>query len=800
MELLAPAGNREAMVAAVQQGADAVYLGFTSFGARGYAGNFDADGLLAAVDYCHERDRRVYVTVNTLVKQREIPALYELLALINKAGADAVIVQDLGVAAIARECFPQLPLHASTQMTLHNAQGAAFARSMGIVRVVPARECPLSELEAMTRAGVEVEAFVHGALCVSVSGQCLFSSMVGGRSGNRGKCAQPCRLPYRCGEGTADYLLSMRDLMVLDRLPALAQAGVAALKIEGRMKRPEYVAVVTAAYRRALDAVSEALHGGVPYALEASEREGLMQVFHRGGFTHGHMLGDAHAGLVDPTRPNHGGLEMGYISTVRNGLAALTVGRALHDGDGLQIRDGEDREFTYAGPEVAAGERALLRTPFPVKPGSGVFRLTDAEQMRAAQTACEGENRRIPVDAVLRAISGECATLELCDGTHRVVAMAVEPTAVADRRALDEDGARKQIERMGDSPYLLRTLTVHSRDAFLPVSALNALRRDALERLAETRRARPERPALPLAPIEQCTGDDDAEAQPRLIAQTQQIEDARALLQAGAEAVYWSPADYRLSALRAAFDAPCTGPGAGEYPAVWFVLPPLAWSVELEELAAWVRGNAARFSGVVLTNPGQLVLDFGAMPRVADAPLHAWNHHARGALRRAGCVRTTLSPELNAGEIGEALTAGGGWEIAVYGRAPLMLLSHCPRRMREGAQGCARCERGEPLPPLTDRKGYVFPLARLRMEHGCQLRLLNSLPTWLLEKHNRALRMLAQKNGVSWRLCFAGEPLPQCEALVRHARACLGGAASGIQNFEGEPFSATAGHFARGVE
>ena len=771
MELLAPAGDREAMVAAVQHGADAVYLGYATFGARGYAGNFDDDGLREAIGYCHERGCGVYVTVNTLVKEREMHALYRVLSLINDAGADAVIVQDIGVAAVVRDCFPELPLHASTQMALHNAQGVAFARQQGFTRVVAARECPLAELTAMARAGgadVGIEAFAHGALCVSLSGQCLFSSMVGGRSGNRGRCAQPCRLPYRTGERERNYPLSMRDLMTLDSLPRLADAGVLAIKIEGRMRRAEYVAVATASYRRALDA----LKAGIPYTLQEAERDALLQVFHRGGFTRGHTLGASQSELVEASRPGHGGLGMGTIESIRKGLAEMTALRPLHDGDGLQVRhtkqDGE-KEFTYSGPEVPAGRRALLRIPFAVEVGDAVFRLTDAAQMREARGACAEERRRVPVDAVLSAFPGAPAILTLTDGIHTVTAATAEPVAPAEKRALDISGARRQIERMGDTPYTLRSFQLRGEGAFLPISALNALRRDALGALGLARKARSVRRVLPFKEPAIAASTD----QLRVIAQTYRLADAENLLAAGADAVYWSPMDYRPEALR------CATKGA-DHAKVWFVLPPLAWSEELENLAAWVR--AADFSGVALVNPGQLAMDWGGLPRAADAPLHAWNRTARHTLAEWGCQRATLPPELNAGEMAEALAVGGAWEMVVYERTQLMLLSHC--LPGEG--------------PLIDRKGYAFPQERLRMAHGCHIRLLNSLPTWLPDKHARALRSLAAQGNLSWRLRFTDEPLAMCEALVRRARARL------VDSLEEEMDSilgaVTSGHFSRGVE
>jgi len=226
MELLAPAGNRKALDAAIAAGADAIYLGYTAFSARSYAGNFDEKGLADAVRAAHQMGRRIYVTVNTLVKEEELPELTEALRVIRDSGADAILVQDLGVLRVARTAFPDLVIHASTQMTVNNVQGVQLLRDLGVRRVVPARECRISELHAMARTGVEIEAFVHGALCVCVSGQCLFSGMIGGRSGNRGKCSQPCRLPYTLSDGTHGYLLSPKDLMLVSRIRELREAGI----------------------------------------------------------------------------------------------------------------------------------------------------------------------------------------------------------------------------------------------------------------------------------------------------------------------------------------------------------------------------------------------------------------------------------------------------------------------------------------------------------------------------------------------------------------------------------------------
>ena len=273
LELLAPAGGMDALRAAFANGADAVYLGASAFGARASAG-FDEAALREAMCLAHLHRKKIYVTVNILTKEREMDGVRQTLSLLSSLGADAVLVQDLGVLKICREEFPELPVHASTQMALHNAAGVRLSRSLGAARAVMARECDLHELRLAAQTGLEIEAFCHGALCVSCSGQCLFSSMIGGRSGNRGRCAQPCRLPYAY-QGKAGAWLSPRDLCARDELQAMADAGVYSFKIEGRLKRPEYVAVVTRSYRNALDDVL----AGRFHPADPAEKERLTQIF-----------------------------------------------------------------------------------------------------------------------------------------------------------------------------------------------------------------------------------------------------------------------------------------------------------------------------------------------------------------------------------------------------------------------------------------------------------------------------------------------------------------------------------------
>ena len=317
-ELLAPAGSEEALYAAVAAGADAVYLGGKAFGARAFAANFDEDALARAVTYCHLHGVRLYVTVNTLVYERELPAWLDFCRSLYKMGVDALIVTDLGGISLLRKHLPDMELHASTQMGIHNSEGVAVAASMGLSRAVVARECSLADMRAMVEnAPLELEVFLHGALCVCHSGQCLFSSLVGGRSGNRGECAQPCRLPY----GDGKYPLSLKDLSLAGHITELIDAGVSSLKIEGRMKSPDYVYGVTRIYRRLLDEGRN--------ATEAEERE-LSALFSRDGFTDGYFVGRL-GGMTgvrsEAQKAESRAMEKGAFSPLRIPVSAKAVFR-----------------------------------------------------------------------------------------------------------------------------------------------------------------------------------------------------------------------------------------------------------------------------------------------------------------------------------------------------------------------------------------------------------------------------------------------------------------------------------------
>ncbi len=727
LENLAPAGDRECLERAVAAGADAVYLGYAAFSARAGAGNFDEAQLRQAVHFAHLHHVRVHVTVNTLVKDGELTGVMEVLRLLHDAGVDAVLVQDLGVMQLARTCFPALPVHASTQMALHNAAGVAFCRRHGLTRAVLARECSLREIRRAAEVGLEIEVFGHGAQCVAVSGQCLFSSMLGGRSGNRGRCAQPCRLPYTYRGRTAAWL-SPRDVCLRDHLPELAQAGACSVKLEGRLKRPEYVATVAASYRKGIDALAD----GTFRPADAAERDDLVQIFSRGGLMDGYALGCQDAGVICPDRVNHGGVFIGRIEAVAGGMARLRLERDLMDGDGLQLRTEKgDSEMIYAGHAVSAGDIALLRLRPDMKPhaGDGVFRLTSSAQLERARALTV---KPIPCDLLLTALPGEKLLLTASDGASSVTVTG-EIVAAAQKRALTEEDARKSLAKLGDTPFVLRDCTVFTENAFVPVSALNAIRRDAMLALENQRAADFTLARGAVHPPKAVTLPAGKAPETIVFRDLTQYECVKPL----SARLVWYPEDFREAALERDLTALAAG--------VWLHLPMKCEQATLEMLHRFVTAHADHLGGVVLGSVGQLGLQW-PVPMGAGEGIPVMNRRAAQVLYDEGCEFVTASGELSASELSALLADDPPMLIPAYGRAQLMLLHHCPARTYRGlTQGHADCRMCDTQHPdaladtsLTDRRGVDFPLLRQRLPEGCLVRLMNSVPTDLVSRVRRA--------------------------------------------------------------
>ena len=751
VELLAPAGSREALVAAVENGANAIYLAGNAFGARAYASNFDREALREAIHFAHLRKVAIHVTVNTIVADEEMGPLRDYLRFLYEAGADAVLVQDLGVARVAHETVPDLPLHASTQMSVSSLEGVRALAELGFTRVVLARELSLKEIRHIcAHAPVEIETFMHGALCVCYSGQCLMSSMIGGRSGNRGRCAQPCRLPYTLvdekgqdvlGDKAGSYLLSPRDLSTIDVIPDLIEAGVSSLKIEGRMKRPEYVATVVRTYREAIDTY----YAGKGYAVTQEERDDLAQIFNR-DFTTAYLEGRPGKAMMSDRRPNNRGLLIGRVTAYDWDARIVTVKLSGRLGLGDQVdfwvkvggrvtatisslRDAEGREVE----EGQAGDTVSFAIPSAVRDHDRVFKVYDARLMeRAKETYASGAPvRRIPVAIAVRAAVGEPLTVTIADGEgHRAEGKTDFIGEPARKRPLSEETIRKQVSRLGTSVYEMQSLNCEiAGEVMVPMSEINEARRKAVEALDALRLREIEvRPARP----EPKFTDRIARPTPKkahFLVAVDTLGKAEAALAAGADGILFGGESYEHRVI-----AP------EEYERAWQMA---------REAGARIDFNTPR-----IVHDGQqkhverLLAAFAAFPpdavhvhniamlalvrRLTDFAIHAdyslisYNKQTLAFLKDYGASSATLSPELTAKEIRQlAKESPLPLTCIVHGRLELMVSNYCVTGSFLGGCGegpCTQpCTRGHFA--LKDRKDALFPLA---MDQFCHMHVLNS--------------------------------------------------------------------------
>lgn len=484
VEILSPAGSYESLKAAIAAGADAVYIGGSRFGARAYADNLQEDMLLEAIDYVHLHGRKIYLTVNTLLKEKELQEeLYDYLLPYYKQGLDAVIVQDIGVLQFVKKHFPDLPIHASTQMTITNLLGAKFLEELGVERVVTARELQLEEIKEISEStNLEIESFVHGALCYCYSGQCLYSSLLGGRSGNRGQCAQPCRLPYKVNrDKESQYVLSLKDMCTLEYIPELIESGIYSFKIEGRMKKPEYVALVTAMYRKYVDLYLE--KGKKAFRVEPKDREMLMDLYNRGGSHGGYYHAKNGREMLSLTRPNHAGVPALQVLRSNGKNVSVKAIVDIHKGDVIELPDGAEN-YTFAN-DVKAGQNANIITHKKhfFRKEQILNRTRNEKLINDIQDSIINRKIKEKINGKLILSSTDFAKLTLTYGD-----MIVEETGDVAQEAINQpmDVSRieKQMRKTGNTPFEFEKIDIELHgNLFMPMQSLNELRRNALEEL-----------------------------------------------------------------------------------------------------------------------------------------------------------------------------------------------------------------------------------------------------------------------------------------------------------------------------
>ena len=732
VELLAPAGSYESMTAAVCAGADAVYIGGSRFGARAYANNLDEEAMLRAIDYVHLHGRRLYMTVNTLMKERELEGLFDYLNPYYMQGLDAAIVQDLGVFSYLKEHFPGLHLHASTQMTITGAYGARLLKELGASRVVTARELSLEEIrEIKEQADVEIESFVHGALCYCYSGQCLMSSLIGGRSGNRGRCAQTCRLPYEVKQGgktlnkkDEKYVLSLKDLCTLDLIPDMLEAGIYSLKIEGRMKSPRYTAGVVSVYRKYVDRYLE--YGREGYRVEEADKRLLLDLFDRGGFSDGYYQ-------------NHNGRHM----------VALKEKPAF--------REGNQSLFDYLDKTYVEGERQ--------EPVKGLVSLREGEPA-ALSLAVSGLGKEEPEREIRVAVTGQEAQTAL-------------------NQPITKEKLLKQMGKTGGTPFVFETLEAEmSGSPFLPVQALNELRRQGLKALEDAVLGQYRRESGTAEPEKIGSEKRQRETgQPcRLTAQTEREDVARELLtipeisriyldSCGIGAERWE----ELAAACKAVGKEC------------YLSLPQIFRKEAREYFRRERESflAAGFDGCLIRSAEELLFlreEYSWNGKlIFDSSLYTFNRKAQETMIRLGADELTYPLELNSGELG-ALD-GLGEELVVYGNLPVMVSAQCIRRTVSG------CDHRPEVVRLKDRLGKEFPV-RNCCRFCCNI-IYNTSPLSLLGQERQVERL----GPAGLRLQFTLEEPREAGQIARaFADSFLHGRAVSL------PGSFTRGHFKRGVE
>ncbi|HEY3317309.1 MAG TPA: DUF3656 domain-containing protein [Coriobacteriia bacterium] len=792
-ELLAPAGGRDAFVAAVANGADAVYLGMKELNARRGAENFTLEQLSEAARYAHLRGRKVYLTANILVLEHEMQTALHSVSDAWEAGVDAVIVQDLGLMRLIRRELPDVRVHASTQLNAHNAASVEALADLGVARVTLARETSVGEIAAMAAASrVELESFVHGALCFCYSGQCLMSSVIGGRSANRGLCAQPCRLPYQLvderGHETVcpgAFLLSPKDLAGITVLPDLVRSGVSALKIEGRMKSAEYVALVTGVYRAALD---RAAADPDAFAVTAAEWGTLEEAFSR-GFTEGSLTGKSQAERMSWRRPNNRGVPVARIASMSAGRATLALDRALDAEDTIEVWTGRGRfaqragRMTVAGkpaPVAPAGARAELELEQTANAGDRVFRVANASLLDAARRTYAHPRQTVPLEiaVVVRAGLPLTITASAAGSTATATGPVVE---LARTKHVTAEEVMEHVGRLGGTPYVADAWQLEIDPAAgIGFSTLHAVRRDALEALDAARLA-PWTERAPRRPrIESPSGRERVvrAGPPELVASVASLEAARACLDSGADRVL----------LAVAHVGPSVPLPAGVEP----LLPRVVHEAELPGLLGWTHGAKRVTTG----NLGVLAMLASQGIRTdADWGLNVVNPWAAETLADLGAGMLWASPELNGRQLA-ALAGGSSLPVGalVFGRLELMVAEHCVIAAgRDCDRSCLGCARRARRWRLRDAKGYEFPVTtdvagRSRVYNAVTLDLSRSVRE-LAEARLAAVRLELETSSAE----EAAEAVGAWRRVLEEAEAGMPAPASPLV----EP--ATTGHFYRGV-
>ncbi len=766
IELLAPVGHKEGLVAAVTNGADAIYVGGAAFGARKEAA-FTHEELIEVISYAHLHHVKVYVTVNTTIFDEEIEPLKEYIHFLYTHDVDAIIVQDIGVANLVRTLYPDFELHFSTQMTLHNTEGVKFAKDFGADRVVVARENTLEDIKAMNKAvDIDLEVFVHGAICVSYSGQCLMSSVIGARSGNRGSCAQTCRLPYELvnlknnqviHSEVGSYLLSPRDLNTIHEVGELIEAGVTSFKIEGRLKRPEYVATVISAYRRAIDSYLETKKVDVTKQTSFD----MLQIFNR-GFTKGYLFNETGMSLMSPDRPNNKGIQLGEVINVSKKRVTVKLNGPLSVGDGLRFVSAHSdkdqglqvQKMFVKKQDVKLAPKGLVEFEVNFKPevGMKVYKTLSVE-LNERVTTTEKEVPKIQIYGEVTGKLNEPLTLMVWDDESNMVTLSSEQVfEVAQKTALTSERLKEQLQKTGSTPFAFSYLNVSLEEGItFPISQVNAMRRDILEQLQQKRQVyytdRDITATKTEMTIERATVKEESELSisVRNFKQLQSIIDHPSV-----HRIYYKDIKTLTKALEVAKAANKQ------------LIPQFDRIMDDESIASAKAAITANdVKTVMLSEWGmwQAVKDLD-LTLLADFAYNMNNVYSLQTLKEMGYEQATLSYEVNQRQIRGLLKETPlPLEAIVFTRIPMMIMKHCPVKMLNSPNDdfCRLCL-STPF-GLKDRKNKVMPLLRTG---NCLTEIFNAQHLILIEY----ISDLKRQGVRSFRLEFTSETEAEILAAI----------------------------------
>lgn len=800
VELLAPVGSFEALKAAVQNGANAVYLGGKDFGARASANNFDRDELKEAVKYAHIRGVQVFVTTNTLRKENEIEDFLEYAKFLYDIDVDAIILQDIGMARLIKRELPDFELHASTQMVAHSLEDVKYLESVGFDRVVLAREVTVEEIKYICdNCKADIEVFVYGALCVCYSGQCLMSSMIGNRSGNRGRCAQPCRQRYELidvytGEvvnSNGDYLLSPRDLNAIEEIDKVIDAGVHSLKIEGRMKRPEYVATVIDGYRKTID---EYL---ATNKLNVSDEtiNDLYTIFNR-KFTKGLLLGDVGKDMMNSQLPNNQGLYVGTVVDYNKKAKRLKIKLAntLKKGDGINLGGGTIGRIIKNGNIETIGykgETIELDFVGEARKGQIVFKTSDSELMDRVQATFTQDKEFVKniIDAKITIKLGQKPILTLKDRhSNEATIEGDKIVEEAMKVALSKEKVETQLRKLGNTPYELDLLEIELDDnVSLPISLLNQMRRDCIELLDKERVSIKNRKyknkIVKYKPVLY-----NRNKQQEISVKVKNLEQLESALECGVDRIYYEDTNTIDKGMSLAM----------KYnKKVIYSAPRIIRNKEYNHLA---KANNAGVESVQVGNYGSI--DYFKDKKLnIDYYLNAFNSETINYYKEIGADTLCISQELNINEIKETIKYTDiNIESVVYGYTPLMITEYCPMgvivRDCKKDKRVAKCK--ESIYALRNSKGDEF---RVSQDIFCRSTIYNSNVTCMLdnlyELHEIGINVL--------RLDFTLEDKETVKEVIEAYQEVLSNdyklatKATKLYNKLDEK-GTTAGHYYKGVE